>query len=380
MNKACFPGMPYLNSENKMKKFVLGLFLLLGAQAVGAQNTYKVTFENKSGNANLDVKTVYLFSIEDKVAIDSAQCVNGVYTMQGSTTLPKLASVCASSNGYNVIAAFVLDNEEINVTVDKGIHVKGSEVNARMQAITKAIEDGGRAQRELQMEAAKYNGQMPDSVAKRLDAEWMAISERQMKALKDGITTNKDNLVPVYFIFNYMEVLGADFIDNFLKDYKYKDDALLTNVYKMIEGEKLKAPGAAFVDFELPDMDGKMHKLSEYAGKGNYVLVDFWASWCGPCRQEMPNVKKAYDRFHGKGFEIVGVSLDNNKKSWTDAVAKMQMTWPQLSDLQAWKSSAAQLYYIKSIPATLLIGPDGKIVASNLRGEQLVQKLEEIYQ
>lgn len=345
-----------------------------------AQNTYKVTFENKSGNTSLNAKTVYLFSIEDKVAIDSAQCVNGVYTMQGSTTLPKLASVCVSPNGYNVIAAFVLDDEEINVTIDKGIHVKGSEVNTRMQAITKAIEDGGRAQRELQIEASKYNGQIPDSVAKRLDAEWTAITKRQMEALKEGITNNKDNLVPVYFIFNYMEVLGTDFIDNFLKDYKYKDDALLANVYKMLEGEKRKAPGSLFTDFEMPDISGKMHKLSEYAGKGNYVLVDFWASWCGPCRQEMPNMKKAYDRFHNKGFEIVGVSLDKDKKAWTNAITQMQMTWPQLSDLQFWMCSAAQKYYIKSIPATLLIGPDGKIVDYNLRGELLIKKLEEIYQ
>lgn len=374
-----FSGMPYFNFISMMKNLIIGLFLLLSSQSAVAQSSYKVTFENKSNNANLNVKTVYLFSIEDKMAIDSAQCVNGVYTMAGKAALPKLASVCASANGYNVIAAFVLDDKEINVTVDSTIHVKGSEVNGNMQSITKAIEDGGRAQRELQMKAAKYNGQIPDSVAKALDAEWMAISDRQMKALKDGIIANKDNLIPVYFIFNYMEVLGTDFIDNFLKDYKYKDDVLLTNVYKMIEGEKRKAQGVAFMDFEQPDMDGNMHKLSEYVGKGNYVLVDFWASWCGPCRKEMPNLKKVYDRFHSKGFEIVGVSLDNNKKSWTDAVENMQMTWPQLSDLKAWKNSAAQLYYIKSIPATLLIGPDGKIVASNLRGQELEKKLEEIF-
>lgn len=91
-------------------------------------------------------------------------------------------------------------------------------------------------------------------------------------------------------------------------------------------------------------------------------------------------MKKAYERFHSKGFEIVGVSLDKDKKAWDNAVTQLQMTWPQLSDLQFWMCSAAQKYYIKSIPATLLIGPDGKIIASNLRGEQLMKKLEEIYQ
>lgn len=363
-----------------MKKIVLGLFLLLGAHVAVAQNTYKVTFENKSGNAHLDLKTVYLYSFEDRVVIDSAKCVNGVYTMQNSTTLPKLASVCTSADGYNMIAAVVLDNEEIKVTVDKDIQVQGSDVNARMQSIVKAVKDCSRAHRELQKEAAKYNGHMPDSVVKKLSAEWTAVSERQKKVLEDGIIANKDNLVPVYFIHNYMDMLGVDFIDKFLKDYKYKDDAFLADVYKMIEGEKRKAQGTNFSDFELPDMNGKMHKLSDYAGKGNYVLVDFWASWCGPCREEMPTVKNVYERFHGKGFEIVGVSLDSKKKDWTDAVARMQMGWIQLSDLKGWKCSAANLYNIKGVPATLLIDPDGKIVASDLRGEQLVKKLEEIYQ
>lgn len=366
-----------------MKKIILGCCMLFAGLTAAAQNSYKVVLENKAQNSNFNPEKVYLFSIDEKVAIDSASCVNGIYTMQGKAKLPQLASICGTANGYNVVAAFILDGEDIRVTIDKGISLEGSVANTKMQTITKAIEECGMKLRGLQMEAGelskKYNDQLPDSVAQRLDRQWDEISKRQMDALKNGILANKDNLVPAYFIFNYMEVLGVDFLDNYLSTYKYKDNPLLQSVFKMLEGEKRKAQGVLFSDFEMTDMDGKMHKLSDYAGKGNYVLVDFWASWCGPCRAEMPNVKKAYERFHPKGFEIVGISLDNNAEAWKGAVKQMEMSWPQLSDLKAWKCDAAQLYYVKAIPATILIGPDGKIVATNLRAAELIQKLEEIY-
>lgn len=364
-----------------MKRFFLGLCMFAGAVTGMAQNSYKVTFENKTDNPNLKVEKVYLFSIEDKMAIDSAACVNGQYVMQGTTQLPKLASVCATANGYNVIAAFVLDNEPIKVTVDKGITVEGSETNARMQQITKAIDQGGMDQRKIQMQAEelykKYNNQLPDSIAKRLDAEWEQVSKRQMDALKNGITENKDNLIPAYFIFNYMEVLGVDFIDNFLKDYKYKDDALLVSVFKMLEGEKRKAVGAQFIDFSMPDMDGKMHKLSEYVGKGNYVLIDFWASWCGPCRREMPNLVEIYKKYKSQGFEIVGVSLDRDAEAWKKGIEQLHITWPQMSDLKYWDCEGARLYAVSSIPHTVLIDGEGTILARGLHGEELQEKIAE---
>ena len=253
-----------------------------------------------------------------------------------------------------------------------------------MAAITDAINQGGVDQRRIQQEATtlaeKYGGQLPDSIGKRLDKEWEDVSARQMHALRQGILDNKDNLIPAYFIFNYDDVLGMDFLDTYLRDYPYKQNALLKSTFHKLEGAKRKAAGAAFTDFALADMQGVSRKLSDYAGKGHYVLVDFWASWCGPCRQEMPLVKSLYEKYHPKGFEIVGVSFDTNKEDWTKAVEQMGMTWPQLSDLKAWKSEAAQLYDIRAIPATLLIGPDGKIVASGLRGAQLQKKLEEIYE
>ena len=137
--------------------------------------------------------------------------------------------------------------------------------------------------------------------------------------------------------------------------------------------------GQQFTDLEMADADGNMHKLSEYLGNGRWLFVDMWASWCGPCRGEMPNVVAAYEKFHDKGFDIVGLSLDNKKEPWLKAVEDLKMPWTQLSDLKGWQSIVTEVYKVWSIPDNLLIDPQGKIVARGLRGEGLHAKLAEIF-
>lgn len=142
---------------------------------------------------------------------------------------------------------------------------------------------------------------------------------------------------------------------------------------------KKEAKGKKFLDLAEPDVNGEMHKLSEYAGKGKWVFVDFWASWCGPCCREMPNVVAAYKKYHPKGLEIVGLSFDNDKEAWMQAIKDLEMPWIHLSDLKGWQTVASDVYNISSIPASVLIDPDGIIVARNLRGEALGAKLAEIF-
>jgi peroxiredoxin len=135
--------------------------------------------------------------------------------------------------------------------------------------------------------------------------------------------------------------------------------------------------GQVAPDFTLNDVNDKPVALSSFRGK--VVLLDFWASWCGPCRKENPNVVAAYNKFHSKGLEILGVSLDDNKSNWQQAIAKDGLTWTHVSDLEGWQSKAAQLYGVQSIPANFLLDKDGKIIAKDLRGEMLEQKLNTLF-
>jgi peroxiredoxin len=139
---------------------------------------------------------------------------------------------------------------------------------------------------------------------------------------------------------------------------------------------KRVAVGQKAPDFTLNDPEGNPVSLSSLQGK--YVMIDFWASWCRPCRQENPNVVRMYNKYRDKGFEILGVSLDEDRNKWVKAIEDDQLTWTHVSDLQRWGSAPGKLYGVNSIPHTVLIDPAGIIIANNLRGAALEQKLQEI--
>ena len=199
--------------------------------------------------------------------------------------------------------------------------------------------------------------------------------------LESFIKTNPKSFTAIYLLKVMVSKMPADKGEALyqLLGTKYKATSYGTDIKTKINAGRVTAIGKVAPDFEQPDTAGKIVKLSDL--RGQYVLVDFWASWCVPCRAENPNVVKAYEKYHDKGFTVLGVSLDQpgRKEAWLKAIHQDHLTWMQVSDLQFWNNTVAKLYGINSIPQNFLLDKEGKIIARNIRGEELNAKLAEIF-
>ena len=245
---------------------------------------------------------------------------------------------------------------------------KKSEVEANATVLkTLAANISKEAQGAVEGIVASYQKQFNDK-----NAEISAAS-------RNLLLENKSDLATLMFLDHFAQdkALQTEVITAL--NELYPEHPLVAERYNKINNPQFRtSEGSIAPELEFSDPDGKVRKLSDLRGK--VVLIDFWASWCGPCRRENPHVVSMYAKYHDRGFEVFSVSLDNNKDRWKDAIAKDGLVWPNhVSDLRGWSSAAAKLYGVSSIPSTFLVDKDGRIIAKGLRGEQLTAVLEQIF-
>ena len=216
-----------------------------------------------------------------------------------------------------------------------------------------------------------------------------------VQQMRKAVLDNTDSMLPVVFVpmmykgLTYPELQkifrpGAPYENHpamkEAKEYMSQiQEAYQKERQELLQSQKARAIGNKFTDIAMNDTTGRERRLSEWCGKGRYVLIDFWASWCGPCRAEMPNVTACYEKYHAKGLDIVAISFDTNKDAWLRAINTMKMPWVHLSDLAGWNSLGAKTYDIKGIPANILLDGEGNIIDNDLRDYMLEEKLAEIF-
>ena len=383
------------------------IFFLLAFAVAGVLPCFadEVKYDIKGTGAPKNGAKVYLVDQVSLTPIDSAVVSSGAFQMKGKAE--KDAFLAIAIEGLEVKHSFFRagqfpffnDGKPVRLNVAEGT-LSGSTLNTKLSECGRRNLAAYDEYYSIIEEMESLSGDISEEKAAEMMGKYRKAINKYADFYVRMIEENKDNLIPIAFIEHIPSVVSA--ADNWNKELGEQklDEILASNTalanhpYALdlkrrmaaADAHRLAAAqqqrsfvGQKFQDLEEPDKDGVMHKLSEYVGRGNWVLVDFWASWCGPCQAEMPNVVAAYKKYHPKGFDIVGLSFDREKDPWIRAIREWDMPWIHLSDLKYWDTRAREVYNVDGIPDNLLIDPEGNIVARGLRGDALEARLAEIY-
>lgn len=349
--------------------FILATIVSLGA--IAQEREYNI-----SGIVPDGMEKVYLYKSEglsDRVYLDSAIIADGKFTMKGEQPAYELLSI-GDKGGHSFM--FFVDGEPIMVDF---VHdtFSASKLNEKFQVCMD--EDNVYTENFYRLFMATKKAES-EAEKRKIEQQITANNEAMNERARHMIQENHDNVIAAYYLnsvsgyMDYEELSAA--IDS---TTYYFNHPLMNEAKQRLQVLQLRQVGKPLTDAVLAEPNGKSHQLSEWCGKGKYVLIDFWASWCRPCRMEMPNVIQNYERFRDRGFMVLAVSIDDKKNAWLRGIKDFGTPFIQLSELKGRNSELAATYGITTIPANLLIDPQGRIIAADLRGKALTRKLESIF-
>jgi len=376
-----------------MKKLLLYMVLIIPVAAF-AQEPQAFVIKGKIGNLNAPSKAYLAYQEGATKVIDSAVITNGGFTFSGNVLNPTNASLLLDHKGTGLaktdstadVLNFYVEKGEIAITSPDSAYkavITGSKINDDSKRLigqlkpindrAKALNAEKRTASEAQLNSAEFQN--------KLEGKFKELQIEQKAVIKMFILSNPNSYLSILALYS----VGGPSPDPGELDTLYNSlspelkNMEAAKVFKsQLDALRTTSVGVMAPDFTQNDANGVPVKLSSFRGK--YVLLDFWASWCGPCREENPNVVKAYNKYKDKNFTILSVSLDKpeGRNSWLAAIKSDGLSWTQVSDLKFWSNEAATLYSITSIPSNFLIDPNGKIIAKDLRGADLENMLEQV--
>ncbi|MBE6336157.1 MAG: AhpC/TSA family protein [Lentimicrobiaceae bacterium] len=360
-------------------KFLTIAFATL-ALASCSNKSFKVNVELQ----NADGKMIYLQKLgEDQMTkIDSAIINNNTAIFDVAVAEPT-AYYSLKIDDIRYPINFFSENYDVNIKGDikdfDNISITASTAQQLLNEFNSEIDKYNAQLSEAYNKYKEASSKNDEAALALIEEEYDQISENQENYISLFISKNSKNFIAPYLVYNNRYNYELNELVDFVNNFDIKEESEFSKkLNKYIDVLKRVDVGQPYLDFTQETPEGDMLSLSQLVGKSKLLLIDFWASWCGPCRAENPNVVAVYNDYHEKGFDVLGVSLDMKKESWIKAIEDDGLIWHNISDLKYWNNEAAKSYGISSIPSNLLLDENGIIIAKNLRGEDLRTKVEEI--
>ncbi len=363
-----------------MKKIILGM-ALLAAMTCCSSNSYKISGKLEDVTVGtVHLKKVGLYGIED---IDSTSLTGGEFIFEGKVDYPELHLIFYEDKQAPIL--FFLENANISITASTDLMqdavIKGSGINNLFKKFNDEIPHQEKTE-EMREEFFIAQSSNDEAAMQSIIADMQVIIEEQQKYYFDFVMNNSNNVLGAFLTLNMAQTFSVDEmleitdkLDKNMPDHPYVEQ-LKEYVAPMLaqrDAEEALAVGNEAPEFTLGDINGNEISLSDFRGK--YVFIDFWAAWCNPCRVENPVLKEVYERFGGKDFEIISISLDETEEAWKKAVKEDGLNWVLLHDTL---NIAAQTYMVQSIPNTWLLDKEGNIIEKQIRGRELMDVLENL--